>query len=1694
MEQIIKLLNMKKHLFTKYFRQISVIFLSLYFSSTLSAQCTYSICLNDTYGDGWNGGTITSVVVNGTTVLSGLTVATGSGPNCYDFTVNDGESIVINYTGGSFTYENYYNVYIGSGGVGSQIYTSVSGNTPPSSYTITASTPCSAGPPPPPALTNDEPCDAIILTPSGSCSYVTYTTTGATSSVGPPAPGCASFSGGDVWFQVTVPAGGTLTFDTQTGDITDGGMAIYSGTCGSLTLISCNDDSSPNGMMPMITSSGLTPGSTVWVRFWEYGNNTTGTFGICVSYPVPPPVELPCTNLGFESGFTGWYGAQGGADDGPVGASSPTYVPTVFGTTTGSNFTLMTGAGTDPYGGFPVVNTGTTSIKLSDVSISGTYSSASIQQTFNVTAANTNFTYNYAVVFQDGGSGHTDNIQPFFNVQIYDQNGTQISCGNYLVVAPGIGFVQSTVQTDVYYRPWTTVSVNLNAYIGQNVTVKFVASDCAWEGHFGYAYIDCSCQAYGIINPAVICQGASVTLSAPSGSAAYLWSPGGATTSSITVSPTSTTTYTCDITGQGSIPCYYSLTSTVTVNVAPTVVVNAAVVCSGSSTTLTATPSLLGGTYLWAPGGATTQSITITPGSTTTYTVTYTNGCPVSDTALVTVNNCNCTVTAGNTGPVCVNGTFGLTASAVVGATGYAWTGPSGYTSNTQNPTGLVASATAGTYTYTVNATTALGTCTATTAVVVNPNAIITLTSAVGTNAQSVCIGTAMTPITYSVTGGGTGAGVTGLPVGISSSFSGGVLTISGNPTISFNYTVTTTGTCAQTTATGSVTVTPNAAIALTSPVGTNAQTLCSNIAIAPITYSVTGGGTGAGVTGLPTGVTGSYSGGVFTITGTPSVTGTFNYTVTTTGTCNQVTAIGTITINPGAVITLTSAVGTNAQSLCVNTAIIPITYSITSGGTGASVTGLPTGISGSYSGGVFTISGTSATTGTYNYTVTTTGPCPPVTATGSIIVSPNAAIVLTSAVGTDAQTLCINMPISAITYSVTGGGTGAGVTGLPAGITGSYSGGVFTISGTPTVSGTFNYIVTTTGACAQVTATGSIVVTPDAAIVLTSAVGSDSQTLCNNTAMASITYSITGGGTGAGVTGLPSGVTGSFFGGVFTISGTPTGTGTFNYTVTTTGTCAQVTATGSIIISSDAVITLTSAIGTNAQTLCINTALGAITYSVTGGGTGASVTGLPAGVTGSYSGGVFTITGTPTATGTFNYTVTTTGTCAQTTATGSIIVNPNAAIALTSVAGTNAQTLCVNTILTSITYSVTGGGTGASVTGLPAGVTGSYSGGVFTISGTPTATGTFNYTVTTTGTCAQTTATGSIIVTPNAAIVLTSAVGTNAQTLCVNTGLTSISYSVTGGGTGAGVTGLPAGITGSYSGGVFTISGTPTVSGTFNYTVTTTGTCAQTTATGTIIVNPIPATPIAGNNSPICAGSQLDLTSNAVTGATYNWTGPNGFTASIEDPTVSANATIAMSGTYSVTVTVAGCTSLAGTTSVSVNPSPIASFTTSPNPATGASPLVVSFTNTSQNATTYSWNFGDNTSSVSANPPSNTYTTGVYTVVLTATNNLCTSTASVTVIVYDNYSIFIPNVFTPNGDNNNEIFKITATGVSTFDAIIFDRWGLKMSEWHDVSGGWNGRTKGGAEARDGTYYYIITLKAADGTDHEYKGYLMLLK
>ena len=109
------------------------------------------------------------------------------------------------------------------------------------------------------------------------------------------------------------------------------------------------------------------------------------------------------------------------------------------------------------------------------------------------------------------------------------------------------------------------------------------------------------------------------------------------------------------------------------------------------------------------------------------------------------------------------------------------------------------------------------------------------------------------------------------------------------------------------------------------------------------------------------------------------------------------------------------------------------------------------------------------------------------------------ATISLSSGIGTDAQTVNIGNPITAITYLTGGSATGAGVTGLPSGVAGSFASGTFTISGTPTELGTFNYTVTTTGPCSPgATATGSITVNALGFTIWNGSDGSDWSTPSN--------------------------------------------------------------------------------------------------------------------------------------------------------------------------------------------------------------------------------------------------------------------------------------------------------------------------------------------------------------------------------------------------------------------------------------------------------------------------------------------------------------------------------------------------------------------------------------------------------------------
>ena len=124
------------------------------------------------------------------------------------------------------------------------------------------------------------------------------------------------------------------------------------------------------------------------------------------------------------------------------------------------------------------------------------------------------------------------------------------------------------------------------------------------------------------------------------------------------------------------------------------------------------------------------------------------------------------------------------------------------------------------------------------------------------------------------------------------------------------------------------------------------------------------------------------------------------------------------------------------------------------------------------------------------------------------------------------------------------------------------------------------------------------------------------------------------------------------------------------------------------------------------------------------------------------------------------------------------VTVNSTNTVTLTSAPATTAQTVCINTPITNITYSTTGA-TGATVTNLPTGVTGTWAANVVTISGTPTVAGAaLTYTVTLTGGCGVITTTGTIAVTANNTVALTSAPATTAQTVCINTPITNITYS----------------------------------------------------------------------------------------------------------------------------------------------------------------------------------------------------------------------------------------------------------------------------------------------------------------------------
>ncbi len=255
-----------------------------------------------------------------------------------------------------------------------------------------------------------------------------------------------------------------------------------------------------------------------------------------------------------------------------------------------------------------------------------------------------------------------------------------------------------------------------------------------------------------------------------------------------------------------------------------------------------------------------------------------------------------------------------------------------------------------------------------------------------------------------------------------------------------------------------------------------------------------------------------------------------------------------------------------------------------------------------------------------------------------------------------------------------------------------------------------------------------------------------------------------------------------------------------------------------------------------------------------------------------------------------------------------------------------------------------------------------------------------------------------------------------------------------------------------------------------------------ETVLTKDLLVGTTPPLPvITSNKEKFCIGDVIKLNVPFEVGREYHWTGPDNFTgtgASVEIPVDNYEK----GGVYSVTVLFNGCLSdQASIRFPAITKTPIARFTNTPQFLYKFSPsLTVSFSNYSLHADSYLWDFGDGESTTEISPKHTFKENGTYIITLTASSkNDCFTTMTSSDLVLSNYSILIPNAFSPNGDGVNDEFAINIVNLKKYQLQIFDRRGAMVFSTYDIFDNWKGTHKDGP-VPVGAYYYVITGTGVD--------------
>ena len=256
---------------------------------------------------------------------------------------------------------------------------------------------------------------------------------------------------------------------------------------------------------------------------------------------------------------------------------------------------------------------------------------------------------------------------------------------------------------------------------------------------------------------------------------------------------------------------------------------------------------------------------------------------------------------------------------------------------------------------------------------------------------------------------------------------------------------------------------------------------------------------------------------------------------------------------------------------------------------------------------------------------------------------------------------------------------------------------------------------------------------------------------------------------------------------------------------------------------------------------------------------------------------------------------------------------------------------------------------------------------------------------------------------------------------------------------------------------------------------------CQSAMSSTLVMITSLPAAGLALNSGPVCQGDSVNLMVASVFGASYSWTGPNGFSSTNRTPTV-YNMDSTRAGIYTVDVSVNGCSTTL-TTNVQVRTALFTSVTPDTTIELGV-PLQLVATG----GVLFEWSPPTFLSSTTTATPILTATqtgTFIYSVRITDAQG-CSASEKLTVTVIPSNNVLIPDLYTPNADGVNDTWEVDfLQPLSNYTVRIFSRGGLEVWNTTNYQNDWNGtHYKTGKILPDGTYYYMIML--ADGT--EFKG------